>query len=225
ETLEELDLSVRVYYSLRRAGIASIKDLFYLLYAGRRAAAPVRNFGEAALHRTLEALENKHCLPDDLPPDVDVRTQENRIHWLVATQQDNGSWFNHVEITTAALLAMIRTPGVVDDVRLDTGIIWLQQNQPEVEGSLLTYAVERVIAEFEQTVLPECPFPLPESVPPAYIPGHAGNLEDLRRIALIQGQAVKFDPGYDPHRPEHRLGPIYTYTEIAWMAVGKPSSH
>ncbi len=55
--IEELNLSVRVFNALRRAGIARVGEVLDLLREGERAVLRIRNFGEKSLNELRERLD------------------------------------------------------------------------------------------------------------------------------------------------------------------------
>ena len=57
--IEELDLSVRVFNSLKRTGITSIGDVLDMLQRGSDAMLAIRNFGEKSLDELIEKLKEK----------------------------------------------------------------------------------------------------------------------------------------------------------------------
>lgn len=68
--IEELDLSVRVFNSLKRTGITTIGDVLDMLDRGPDAMLAIRNFGEKSLDELVVKLKEKGYLPDDaqIPP-------------------------------------------------------------------------------------------------------------------------------------------------------------
>jgi len=62
--LEELDLSVRVFNSLRRAGITNIGEVLELLAAGDDALLTIRNFGKKSLAELKERVEEQGFTED-----------------------------------------------------------------------------------------------------------------------------------------------------------------
>ena len=66
--IEELDLSVRVFNSLKRTGITTIGDVLDMLDRGPDAMLAIRNFGEKSLDELVTKLKEKGYLP----PDVDI---------------------------------------------------------------------------------------------------------------------------------------------------------
>ena len=63
--IEELDLSVRVFNSLKRTGITTVGDVLDMLDRGQDAMLAIRNFGEKSLDELVEKLRNKGYLHDD----------------------------------------------------------------------------------------------------------------------------------------------------------------
>jgi len=61
--IEELDLSVRVFNSLKRTGITSIGDVIDMLQRGQDAMLAIRNFGEKSLDELVEKLTEKGYWP------------------------------------------------------------------------------------------------------------------------------------------------------------------
>ncbi len=60
--IEELDLSVRVFNSLKRTGITTIGDVLDMLDRGADAMLAIRNFGEKSLDELTEKLQGKGYL-------------------------------------------------------------------------------------------------------------------------------------------------------------------
>jgi DNA-directed RNA polymerase subunit alpha len=63
--IEELDLSVRVFNSLKRTGITTIGDVLDMLERGQDAMLAIRNFGEKSLDELVDKLREKGYLPDE----------------------------------------------------------------------------------------------------------------------------------------------------------------
>lgn len=61
--IEELDLSVRVFNSLKRTGITSVGDVIDMLQRGPDAMLAIRNFGEKSLDELVEKLQEKNYWP------------------------------------------------------------------------------------------------------------------------------------------------------------------
>lgn len=64
--IEELDLSVRVFNSLKRTGITTIGDVLDMLARGPDAMLAIRNFGEKSLDELVSKLKEKGYLSDDV---------------------------------------------------------------------------------------------------------------------------------------------------------------
>ncbi len=64
--IEELDLSVRVFNSLKRTGITTIGDVLDMLARGPDAMLAIRNFGEKSLDELVVKLKEKGYLADDV---------------------------------------------------------------------------------------------------------------------------------------------------------------
>lgn len=62
--VEALDLSVRVFNSLKRTGITTVGDVLDLLEKGETAVMSIRNFGEKSLDELRQKME-KGFLKDD----------------------------------------------------------------------------------------------------------------------------------------------------------------
>ena len=68
--IEQLDLSVRVFNSLKRTGITGVGEVLEMLERGEDAMLTIRNFGEKSLVELKERLREKGFLPrDDQEPD------------------------------------------------------------------------------------------------------------------------------------------------------------
>ncbi len=61
--IEQLDLSVRVFNSLKRTGITSVGEILEMLERGDDAMLTIRNFGEKSLAELKEKMTNKGFLP------------------------------------------------------------------------------------------------------------------------------------------------------------------
>ena len=64
--IEQLDLSVRVFNSLKRTGITSVGEVLEMLERGPDAMLAIRNFGEKSLDELVERLREKNYLPEDV---------------------------------------------------------------------------------------------------------------------------------------------------------------
>jgi DNA-directed RNA polymerase subunit alpha len=63
--IENLDLSVRVFNSLKRAGITTVGEVLELLEKGEEAIMSIRNFGEKSLDELREKMSEKGYLEDE----------------------------------------------------------------------------------------------------------------------------------------------------------------
>ncbi len=70
--IEALDLSVRVFKSLKRTGITTVGDLLDLLEKGEAALMSIRNFGEPSLNELREKMREKGFLQDDTSKQNDL---------------------------------------------------------------------------------------------------------------------------------------------------------
>lgn len=66
--IEQLDLSVRVFNSLKRTGITTIGEVIEMLDKGQDAMLAIRNFGEKSLTELRERLIEKGYLREDEKP-------------------------------------------------------------------------------------------------------------------------------------------------------------
>lgn len=62
--IEQLDLSVRVFNSLKRTGITTVGEVLEMLDKGQEAMLSIRNFGEKSLDELYEKLREKGYLKD-----------------------------------------------------------------------------------------------------------------------------------------------------------------
>lgn len=63
--IENLDLSVRVFNSLKRTGITSVGEVLDMIVKGQDAMLSIRNFGEKSLDELKERLREKGYLVDE----------------------------------------------------------------------------------------------------------------------------------------------------------------
>ncbi|HEX2980997.1 MAG TPA: DNA-directed RNA polymerase subunit alpha [Anaerolineaceae bacterium] len=63
--IENLDLSVRVFNSLKRTGITTVGDVLDLLDKGDEAVMSIRNFGEKSLDELRQKMQEKGFLRDE----------------------------------------------------------------------------------------------------------------------------------------------------------------
>jgi DNA-directed RNA polymerase subunit alpha len=64
--IENLDLSVRVFNSLKRTGITTVGEVLDMLEKGSDAMLSIRNFGEKSLDELRERLQEKGYLEDEV---------------------------------------------------------------------------------------------------------------------------------------------------------------
>ncbi len=64
--IEQLDLSVRVFNSLKRTGITSVGEVLEMLERGPDAMLAIRNFGEKSLDELVTRLREKGFLTEDV---------------------------------------------------------------------------------------------------------------------------------------------------------------
>ncbi|MCH7662489.1 MAG: DNA-directed RNA polymerase subunit alpha [Chloroflexi bacterium] len=63
--IENLDLSVRVFNSLKRAGITTVGEVLELLEKGEDAIMSIRNFGEKSLDELVQKMSDKGYMEDE----------------------------------------------------------------------------------------------------------------------------------------------------------------
>lgn len=63
--IENLDLSVRVFNSLKRTGITTVGDVLELLEKGDEAVMSIRNFGEKSLDELRQKMKEKGFMQDE----------------------------------------------------------------------------------------------------------------------------------------------------------------
>jgi DNA-directed RNA polymerase subunit alpha len=75
--IEQLDLSVRVFNSLKRTGITTVGEVLELLNKGEDAVLSIRNFGEKSLDELREKLREKGFLrgPETEAPEAAQETE------------------------------------------------------------------------------------------------------------------------------------------------------
>jgi DNA-directed RNA polymerase subunit alpha len=69
--VESLDLSVRVFNSLKRTGITTVGDVLELLEKGEQAVMSIRNFGEKSLDELRLRMREKGYLKDEAKKDLE----------------------------------------------------------------------------------------------------------------------------------------------------------
>lgn len=72
--IENLDLSVRVFNSLKRTGITSVGEVLDTLEKGQDAMLSIRNFGEKSLDELKERLREKGYLSDEGSPELETES-------------------------------------------------------------------------------------------------------------------------------------------------------
>ena len=70
--IEQLDLSVRVFNSLKRTGITNVGEVLEMLGRGEEAMLTIRNFGQKSLSELREKLIAKNFLKEDAMPPVEI---------------------------------------------------------------------------------------------------------------------------------------------------------
>ena len=63
--IENLDLSVRVFNSLKRTGVKTVGDVLKILNKGEEAVMPNRNFVEKSLDELRDKMKDKGFMPDE----------------------------------------------------------------------------------------------------------------------------------------------------------------
>jgi DNA-directed RNA polymerase subunit alpha len=63
--IENLDLSVRVFNSLKRTGITTVGEVLELLEKGDEAVMSIRNFGEKSLDELRQKMQDKGYLDEE----------------------------------------------------------------------------------------------------------------------------------------------------------------
>lgn len=74
--IENLDLSVRVFNSLKRAGITTVGEVIELLDKGQEAIMSIRNFGEKSLDELNEKLHEKGYLKHEAVSPAGLPSEE-----------------------------------------------------------------------------------------------------------------------------------------------------
>jgi DNA-directed RNA polymerase subunit alpha len=70
--IESLDLSVRVFNSLKRTGITTIGEVINLMEKGEEAVLSIRNFGDKSLQELQLRMVEKGYLPSDAEQETEV---------------------------------------------------------------------------------------------------------------------------------------------------------
>lgn len=74
--IEQLDLSVRVFNSLKRTGITSVGEILEMIERGEEAMLTIRNFGEKSLAELKEKLQAKGFFTEDDEEMDDVEEED-----------------------------------------------------------------------------------------------------------------------------------------------------
>jgi DNA-directed RNA polymerase subunit alpha len=69
--IENLDLSVRVFNSLKRTGITTVGEVIELLEKGEEAVMSIRNFGEKSLDELRQKMREKGYLRDEVEKEAE----------------------------------------------------------------------------------------------------------------------------------------------------------
>jgi DNA-directed RNA polymerase subunit alpha len=69
--IENLDLSVRVFNSLKRTGITTVGEVLELLEKGDEAVMSIRNFGEKSLDELRQKMHEKGYLEEEEEVEVE----------------------------------------------------------------------------------------------------------------------------------------------------------
>jgi DNA-directed RNA polymerase subunit alpha len=75
--IEQLDLSVRVFNSLKRTGITNVGEVLEMLNRGEEAMLTIRNFGQKSLAELREKLVAKNFLKEDALPPITATGDDN----------------------------------------------------------------------------------------------------------------------------------------------------
>ena len=70
--IESLDLSVRVFNSLKRTGITTIGEVLNLMEKGEEAVLSIRNFGDKSLQELRQKMVEKGYLPSESEEEIEV---------------------------------------------------------------------------------------------------------------------------------------------------------
>lgn len=73
--IENLDLSVRVFNSLKRTGITTVGDVLDLLEKGDEAVMSIRNFGEKSLDELRQKMQEKGFLLDETETETETENE------------------------------------------------------------------------------------------------------------------------------------------------------
>ncbi len=70
--IESLDLSVRVFNSLKRTGITTIGEVLNLMEKGEEAVLSIRNFGDKSLQELQQKMAEKGYLPEEVEEEPEL---------------------------------------------------------------------------------------------------------------------------------------------------------
>jgi DNA-directed RNA polymerase subunit alpha len=73
--IENLDLSVRVFNSLKRTGVTTVGDVLELLSKGEEAVMSIRNFGEKSLDELKDKMREKKFLDQEDEEETESETE------------------------------------------------------------------------------------------------------------------------------------------------------
>ena len=73
--IENLDLSVRVFNSLKRTGVTTVGDVLELLDKGEEAVMSIRNFGEKSLDELKDKMREKKFLDQENEEETESETE------------------------------------------------------------------------------------------------------------------------------------------------------
>jgi hypothetical protein len=232
--IEALDLSVQVFNSLKRTGITTVGDALDLLDRGPDAMLAIRNFGEKSLEEVIAKLKEKGYLDKDaeLPAATDFANTDERLKWLARTQQVNGSWEEDIETTAAAVLAFVRSGHTTRTgsyrAQVRKAALWLQNVLLNPSG-FPVFAGVRALRELEAATgdsfvtdaLRQRPATVTSdaervalALAPVAVPNAVTSLDDLRIVALAQGNASA--------PSELKQGDQWKLVQT-WLAVGQPT--
>jgi DNA-directed RNA polymerase subunit alpha len=75
--IEQLDLTVRVFNSLKRTGITNVGEVLEMLGRGEDAMLTIRNFGQKSLAELREKLVAKGFLKEDALPPINISAADD----------------------------------------------------------------------------------------------------------------------------------------------------
>ena len=223
--VEELDLSVRVFNALKRTGITTVGDVLDLLeendQMSLRSPTGPRSFSETTLDELREKMHQKGFLynkdiesgsgivfaSQPMAPAIDAAAI---LRELVRSQQLDGSWKQDVELSSAALLAFVRSGQTTRQgfyrIQVQRAFQWLAQAVAHDFAAFLRALALRELADATQipehlaaarqvrAALPEPADNLQKAVmarlaggtPPAKPHKLAKSLNELRRVVVTR---------------------------------------